>query len=111
MNAIGGAKLLAAGACLHHRRAASRAMERGVLPGKLRHRRQGGDGHGAEAISTRSSMSESSTRCVIVDNMEASHRRVAAPATGMEASHRRVAAPVANMRQQGCHGGALMVKA
>ena len=56
-------------------------------------------------------MSEWSTRCVIVDNMEASHRRVVAPATGMEASHRRVAAPVANMRQQGCHGGALMVKA
>ena len=103
--------LLAAGACLHHRRAASRAMERGMLTGKLRHRRQGGDGHGVEAIATRSSMSESATRCVIIDNMEASHRRVASPATNMEASHRRVAAPVANMRQRACHGGALVVKA
>jgi hypothetical protein len=47
-------------------------MEEGVLPGKLRHRRQGGDGHGVEAIAMRSSssMSESTTRCVIADNME-----------------------------------------
>ena len=89
--------LLAAGAFLHHRRAVSRAMERGVLPGKLRHRRQAGDGHGAEAIATRSSMSESATRCVIVGNMEVSQRRVASPATNMEASHRRVASPATNM--------------
>jgi hypothetical protein len=43
-----------------------------VLPGKLRHRRQGGDGHGVEAIAMKSSssMSESSTRCVIGGNME-----------------------------------------
>uniref|UniRef100_A0A8R7RD25 Uncharacterized protein n=1 Tax=Triticum urartu TaxID=4572 RepID=A0A8R7RD25_TRIUA len=99
-------------------------MERGVLSGNLRHGRQGGDGHGAEAIATRSSMSESAIRCVIIGNMEASHRRVASPVTNMEASHRRVtapvanmeashrriAAPVANMWQRGCHGGALMVK-
>ncbi|XBI00134.1 hypothetical protein VPH35_129286 [Triticum aestivum] len=99
MDAVGGAMLLAAGACLHHRRAVSRVMERGVLPGKLRHRRQGGDGHGAEAIAMRSSssMSESATRCVIVGNMEAIHQRVASPAMNMEVSHRRVAAPVANM--------------
>ncbi|XBH88461.1 hypothetical protein VPH35_075740 [Triticum aestivum] len=102
-----------------------------MLSGKLRHRRQGGDGHGAEAIAMRSSMSESSTRCVVVGNMEvkgvpcpsrrqgassatnmeASHRRVAAPVAIMEASHRRVAAPVANRRQRACHGSALMVKA
>ena len=70
-------------------------------------------------------MSEWSTRCVIVDNMEAnhrrvallatnmegSHRRVAAPVTTMEASHRRVAATVANMRQGACHGSTLVVKA
>ncbi|XBH68730.1 hypothetical protein VPH35_096804 [Triticum aestivum] len=56
-------------------------------------------------------MSESSIRCVIVDNMEASHRRVVSSVASMEASHRRVAAPVANMRQRACHGGALVVKA
>uniref|UniRef100_A0A8R7TV04 Uncharacterized protein n=1 Tax=Triticum urartu TaxID=4572 RepID=A0A8R7TV04_TRIUA len=54
-------------------------MERGMLPGKLRHRRQEGDGHGAEAIAVRISMSESSIRCVIVDNMEMSHRGVVSP--------------------------------
>ena len=43
----------------------------------------------------RSSMFESATRCVIVDNMEVSHRRVASSVTNMEAGHRRVAAPVA----------------
>lgn len=76
--------LLAAGACLYHRRAASRAMGKGMLPGKLCHRQQGGYGHVAEAIATRSSspMSESATRCIIVDNMEASHRRVAAGTDG-----------------------------
>ena len=110
VDAVGGTMLLMAGACLHHRRAASRAMEKGMLSGKLRHRRQAGDGHGAEAITTRSSISESATRCVIVGNMEASQRRFASPATNMEASHRRVAAPVANMRQRACHGSALMVK-
>jgi len=57
-----------------------------------------------------SAMSESSTRCVIGGNMEASHRRVAAPVGNMEVSHRRVAAPVANIRQRACHGGALAVK-
>ncbi|KAF7050019.1 hypothetical protein CFC21_058442 [Triticum aestivum] len=56
-------------------------------------------------------MSESSIRCVIVDNMEMSHRRVVSPVASMEASCRRVAAPVANMRQRACHGGALVVKA
>jgi hypothetical protein len=55
-------------------------------------------------------MSESSTRCVIDDNMEASHRRVAAPVANMEASHRRGAAPAANMRQRVCHDGMLAVK-
>ncbi|CAM0879920.1 unnamed protein product [Alopecurus aequalis] len=102
-----------------------------MLPGKLWHRRQGGDGHGAEAIAvTRSSTSESSTRCVIGGNVEVSHRRVAAPVANarssssmfesstrcviggnMEAGHRRVVAPVANMRQRACHGGILVVKA
>ncbi|XBJ23256.1 hypothetical protein VPH35_001465 [Triticum aestivum] len=86
-------------------------MERSVLPGKLRHRRQGGDNHGAEAIAMRWSMSESAIRCVIVSNMEASHRRVAASVENIEASHRQVAAPVANMRQRACHGSALVVKA
>ena len=81
-----------------------------MLPGKLRYRRQGGDGHEAEAIATRSSMSESATRCVIVDNMEASHWLVAAPVANMEVSHRRVAASVANMRQRGCHSDELVVK-
>ena len=70
-------------------------------------------------------MSESSTKCVIGGNMEASHRRgaspvanmevfhrrVASPVVNMEASHRRVAAPAARMRQRACHGGALVVKA
>jgi hypothetical protein len=84
-----------------------------MLPGKLRHRWQGGDGQGAEAITARSSssMSESSTRCVIGGNMEASHRRVAAPVANMEASHRRGAAPAANMRHRVCHGDTLAVKA
>jgi hypothetical protein len=83
-----------------------------VLHGKLHHRRQGGDGHGAEAIAMRSSlsMSESSTRCVIGGNIEASHWRVAAPVANMEVSHRRATAPVAYMRQRACHGGALAVK-
>jgi hypothetical protein len=78
------------GRSLHHRQAASRAMEEGMLPGKLCHRRQGGDGQGVEAITARSSssMSESSTRCVIDDNMEASHRRGVAPVADMEASRR-----------------------
>ena len=67
--------LVCRGPVLHRRRVASRVMEKGMLSGKLRHRRQAGDGHGAEAIATRSSMSESATRCVIVGNMEASHRR------------------------------------
>jgi hypothetical protein len=89
-------------------------MEEGVLPGKLRHRRQGGDGHGVEAIAMKSSssMSESSTRCVIGGNMEEvtselRHR----PVANMEASHRRGAAPAANMRHRVCHGGTLAVKA
>jgi hypothetical protein len=70
-------------------------------------------------------MSESSTRCVITDNMEernrqvvapienmeASHRRAAPPVVKMEANHRRVVAPAANMRQRARHNGALMVKA
>jgi hypothetical protein len=75
---------------LHHRQAASRAMEEGMLPGKLRHRRQGGDGQGAGAITARSSssMSESLTRWVIDGNMEASHRRGVAPVEDMEASRR-----------------------
>ncbi|KAE8783535.1 hypothetical protein D1007_43056 [Hordeum vulgare] len=117
--------LLAAGACLHHRRAASRVVEKGMLSGKLSRRRQEGDGHGVETIALRSSMSESAIRCVIIGNMEASHRRVAAPVTNMEAGHRRVAAPVTNMeashrrvaeavahmRQRACNGGTLMVKA
>ncbi|XBI39373.1 hypothetical protein VPH35_124157 [Triticum aestivum] len=85
------------GPSLLHLRAASRAMVKGMLPGKLRHRRQGGDGHGAEAIATRSSMFESSTRCVIGDNTEVSHRRIAAP---ME-----------NMWQRVCNGGTLVVNA
>lgn len=50
-----------------------------MLPGKLHHRRQEGDGYGAEAIAVRISMSESSIRCVIVDNMEMSRRRVVSP--------------------------------
>ena len=97
-----------------------------ALPGKLCDRRQEGDGHGAEAIAVRSSssMSESSTRCVINGNMEAGHRQVAAPVMNMcessrrcviddnmEESHRRAAAPEANMRQRACHGGTLAVKA
>lgn len=91
--------LVCRGTCLHRHRAASRAMEKGMLPGKLRHWQQGGDGHGMEAIAIRSSssVSESSTRCVIVDNMVASHRRVAAL--------------VANTRQRACRGGTLVVKA
>ena len=69
-------------------------------------------------------MSESSTRCVIGGNMEAGHRRVAAPVMNMcessrrcvigdnmEMSNRRAAAPVANMRQRACHGDILAVKA
>jgi hypothetical protein len=69
-------------------------------------------------------MSESSTKCVIADNMEerhrqveapvenmeVSHRRAAPPVVKMEASHRRVVAPAANMRQRACHGCALAVK-
>jgi hypothetical protein len=64
-----------------------------------RRRLQGGDGHGAEAITMMSSsfVFESSTRCGIDDNMKASHRRVAAPAT--------------NMQQRARHGGVLAVKA
>jgi hypothetical protein len=71
-----------------------------MLPGKLCHRWQGGDGHGAEAIAmtSSSSMSESSTRCVIDGNMKAIHRRVAAPVVNMEVCHRRVAAPMANKK-------------
>ncbi|KAE8795428.1 Jasmonate O-methyltransferase [Hordeum vulgare] len=42
-------------------------------------------------------MCESSTRCVIVGNMEVSHWRVVAPMANMELSHRRVVAPVATM--------------
>jgi hypothetical protein len=58
------------------------------------------------------SMCESSTRCVIDDNMKVRHRRVASPvAANMEVSHRRVAAPMADMRQRACHGGTLVVKA
>ena len=74
-----------------------------MLPGKLCHRWQGGDGHGAEAIAmtSSSSMSESSTRCVIDGNMKAIHRRVAAPVVNMEVCHWRVAAPVVNMEV--CH--------
>ena len=89
------------------------ATEEGMLPGKLCHRWQGGDGHGAEAIAmtSSSSMSESSTRCVIDGNMKAIHRRVAAPVVNMEASHRRVAALVASMRQRACRRGTLVVKA
>jgi hypothetical protein len=45
-----------------------------------------------------SSMSESSRRCIIGGNMEASHRRVAAPVDNMEESHRRGAAPVVNKK-------------
>ena len=74
VNVVGGVMLLAAGACLHPRQAASRVMEKGMSPGKLCHRRQGGDGHGAEAITMRSFMSELSASCVIDDNMKASHR-------------------------------------
>jgi hypothetical protein len=84
-----------------------------MLPGKLRHRWQGGDGQGAEAIAMKSSpsMSESSTRCVIDDNMEASHRRVAAPVANKKTSRRRDAAPAASIRQRACRDGTLMVKA
>ncbi|CAM0908986.1 unnamed protein product [Alopecurus aequalis] len=105
-------------------------MEKEMLPGKLRHRRQGGDGHGAEAIAVRrSSTSESSTRCVIGGNVEVSHRRVAAPVASvrssssmsesstrcviggnMESGHGPVVAPVENVWQRVCHGGTLMVK-
>lgn len=69
-------------------------------------------------------MCESSTRCGIDDNMKASHRRAAAPATYMEVSRRRVVAPVANMEashrravtpvakmRRARHGDALVVKA
>jgi hypothetical protein len=98
---------------LHHHQAASRAMEEGMLPGKSCHRRQGGDRQGAEAIAMKcsSSMSGSSTRCVIVDNMEVGHRRAASPVANMEASHRRAATPAANLWLRACHGGALVVKA
>jgi hypothetical protein len=74
------------GSSLHHRQAVSRAKEEGVLLGKSRHRQQGGDGHGAEAIAMMSSafMSESSTRCGIDDNMKASHRQAASPVANME---------------------------
>ncbi|CAM0910296.1 unnamed protein product [Alopecurus aequalis] len=102
-----------------------------MLPGKLWHQRQGGDGHGAEAIAVRrSSTSESSTRCVIGGNVEVSHRRVAAPVANagsssfisesstrcviggnMETGHRRVVAPVVKVRQRACHVGTLAVKA
>jgi hypothetical protein len=59
-----------------------------------------------------SSMCESSTRCVIDDNMKVRHRRVASPVVAnMEVSPGRVAAPVASMRQRVRHGGALVVKA
>ena len=87
--------------------------ERGVLSGKLRRRRQGGDGQGAEAIAMKSSpsMSESSTSYVNDGNMEASHQRAASPVANMEAVHRRVAAPVTTMRQRAFHGGALVMKA
>ena len=70
-----------------------------MLSGKLRHRQHGGDGHGAEAIAVRSSssMSESSIRCVLDGNMEASHRQVVVS--------------VANKRQRACHDGTLVVKA
>ncbi|CAM0883365.1 unnamed protein product [Alopecurus aequalis] len=74
--------------------------ERGedMLRGKLWHRRQGGDGHGAEAITVRrSSTSKSSTRCVIGGNMEAGHRLVVAP--------------VENVQRRACHGGMLVLKA
>jgi hypothetical protein len=56
-------------------------------------------------------MCESSTRCVIDDNMKVRHRRVASPVMNMEASHRRGAARAANMRQRVRHGGVLVVKA
>jgi hypothetical protein len=72
-----------------------------MLPGKLRHRRQGGDDQGAEAITMKGSpsMCKSSTRCVIDDNMKVRHRRVASPvAANMEVSHRRVAAPAVTMK-------------
>jgi hypothetical protein len=58
-----------------------------------------------------SSMSESSTRCGIDDNIKASHRRAASPVANMEASHRRGAAPAESMRQRARHGGMLVVKA
>ncbi|CAH9101665.1 unnamed protein product [Cuscuta europaea] len=95
-------------------------MEKGMLPGKLRHRRQEGDGHGVEAIVMRSSsfMFESSRSCVIGGNMEAGHRQVAASRMNMcgsstrciiggnmEEIHRRVATLVANMRHRAYHGG------
>ncbi|CAH9078295.1 unnamed protein product [Cuscuta europaea] len=75
--------------------------EKGRLPGKLRRRQQGGDGHGAEAIAmkTSSSMCESSTRCGIDDNMKARHRRVASPVATMKASHRQVVSSVTTRRQ------------
>jgi hypothetical protein len=101
------------GSSLHRRQAVSRAKEEGVLPGKSRHRQQGGDGHGAEVIAMKRSpsMCESSTWCVIDDNMKVRHRRVASPVMNMEASHRRGAARAANMRQRVRHGGVLVVKA
>jgi hypothetical protein len=85
-----------------------------MLLSKLRYRRQGGDGQGAEAITMKrsSAMCKSSTRCVIDDNMKVRHRRVASlVAANMEVSHRRVAAPVADMRQRACHDDVLVVKA
>ncbi|XBI97633.1 hypothetical protein VPH35_017970 [Triticum aestivum] len=95
-------------------------MEKDMLPGKLWHRRQGGDGQCVETITMRrsSSTSESSTRCVIDGNVEVGHRRVAAPVMNMcgsstrcvindniELSHRQVAASVKNMWQQASNGG------
>ena len=44
-------------------------MKKGVLPGKLRHRQQGGDGHGVEAITTR----RCSVHVRVVDKVR--HRR------------------------------------
>jgi hypothetical protein len=56
-------------------------------------------------------MSESLTRCVIVDNMEESHRRGAAPVVNKKVSRRRDAAPATSMRQRACRDGMLVVKA
>jgi hypothetical protein len=84
-----------------------------MLLGKLHHRREGGDGQGAEAIAVKrsSSMFETSTRRVIDGNMEVSHRQVVSPVATMKVSRRRVAAPARNMRLRACRGGALIVKA